>query len=378
MKQKKINPTFKILSMFGIIFVVSGHLVGSSFSLLFDYFPPYSFHLALFTFISGYFFKEEDLCSFRSFLKKKARNLLVPFFIWTLIYGVFASIMHWFGFSFGTNLNLKSLLIDPLIDGHQFIYNLASWYVIPLLCIQILNFGLRLFFQKVGYKSEYKITFLYLIVGMLGITMAHNGYNTGTYLLLFRILFLLPCFQMGTLYKRKLEEKDNIPSYLYFIIVIGVQTLLLVAFQNLNYTVAWGNDFIKGPIVPYLSAITGIAFWLRVSRLLTPLLEKQRWVRVIADNTSSIMMHHILGFLVCKTFFAALARLTPFLSSFDMHAYKTDIWYYYYPRSVTAFGLVYVAFAIFFSILVKKGVDRLLEYIRNLYIFRKNVIKREE
>lgn len=45
--------------MFGIIFVVLGH--GASINkgmLLGSVFPYYSFHMALFAFVSGYFFKD--------------------------------------------------------------------------------------------------------------------------------------------------------------------------------------------------------------------------------------------------------------------------------------------------------------------------------
>lgn len=354
---KKINPTFKILSMFGIIFVVAGHVSSSSFSLLFDWFPPYSFHLALFTFVSGYFFKEKDLDHFKDFIRKKVKNLLFPFFIWTFLYGLVATLLHYFGFSMGESIGFKSFFISSILDGHQFVYNLASWYVIPLFFIQIINFIIRKFFRKIGYTNEYKITFLYLIAGMVGITMVYNGHDTGIYILLFRILFLLPCFQFGIVYKRCLEEKDTMKSFPYFGIVFLVQAVLLLLFNNLNYTVAWGNDFINGPIVPYLSAITGIAFWLRISKLLTPLLEKQKWMYEIANNTSSIMIHHVFSFFLCKTFLALLAKMTPFLSSFDMYAYKNDIWYYYYPNNISAFGFLYVLGAIFISLGIKKGTD---------------------
>ena len=53
----KKNKVFLILSFFGIVFVVLGHLndVNIGVNILFPY---YSFHMALFAFVSGYFFKD--------------------------------------------------------------------------------------------------------------------------------------------------------------------------------------------------------------------------------------------------------------------------------------------------------------------------------
>ena len=52
---KKINYQFLILQAIGIILVVLGHKGG--ISLATDWFAPYSFHILLFIFISGYFYK---------------------------------------------------------------------------------------------------------------------------------------------------------------------------------------------------------------------------------------------------------------------------------------------------------------------------------
>ncbi|MDE6185294.1 MAG: hypothetical protein K2G39_07720, partial [Lachnospiraceae bacterium] len=52
----KENKTFRILSAIGIILVVAGHLGYNLFEIG-DLFPYYSFHVAVFLFISGYFYK---------------------------------------------------------------------------------------------------------------------------------------------------------------------------------------------------------------------------------------------------------------------------------------------------------------------------------
>lgn len=54
-----VNLSFKLLSAIGIIIIVSGHCYKGGISLAYDWFPIYSFNLALFVFISGYFYKDK-------------------------------------------------------------------------------------------------------------------------------------------------------------------------------------------------------------------------------------------------------------------------------------------------------------------------------
>ena len=48
----------------------------------------------------------------------------------------------------------------------------------------------------------------------------------------------------------------------------------------------------------------GIAFWLRMAKILEPSLGKGRWLNAIADNSYSIMVNQYLGFMVVKAGFA--------------------------------------------------------------------------
>lgn len=54
--QKYVDYRFKILYALGMVLVVMGHGAYPT-SLLTEWFPAYSFHLGLFAFCSGYFYK---------------------------------------------------------------------------------------------------------------------------------------------------------------------------------------------------------------------------------------------------------------------------------------------------------------------------------
>lgn len=111
---------------------------------------------------------------------------------------------------------------------------------------------------------------------------------------------MLPAFEMGYLYKKKIEEKDTLPNGIYFGILLTIQLCIVLTCAGLAYSTVWCASFANGPVVPYLTTITGIAFWLRISKILSPLFSHMRILRQIGKNTYSIMMHHILAFMLVK------------------------------------------------------------------------------
>ena len=92
--KQKTNKKMMILSFLGIIIVVLGH-TGNSFKLASDFFPYYSFHMALFIFISGYFYNpknEENIFGKNGYIVKKIKKMIIPYFLWNLIYGIIVTI----------------------------------------------------------------------------------------------------------------------------------------------------------------------------------------------------------------------------------------------------------------------------------------------
>ena len=78
MFSNKVN----FLKALAIMLVVSGHL---EFSLI-PMFPPYSFQLALFFFISGILFKDKYLLEFKTYFIKRVKSLLAPYFLYAAAY----------------------------------------------------------------------------------------------------------------------------------------------------------------------------------------------------------------------------------------------------------------------------------------------------
>lgn len=356
----EVNLQFKLLSAIGIIIIVSGHCYNGGISLAYEWFPTYSFNLALLVFISGYFYRPTHEEHFLKYIWKRTKRLVIPAYLWNIVYGLFVLLMSNFGYTIGGKVNLYNLFLMPFVDGEAFLYNLGSWFVYPLFCVCVFNVLFRRLLKLVKLDKEYLIMIIYLAIGLIGIQLSINMSATdrkGLMLLLLRTMFFLPCFQLGRLYKAKLEQHDKLNSIAYFAIIFGVQLIILTFFKDLEYTPSKCSGFDNGFIIPYLTALTGIAFWLRISKLLTPIIKNWKFVRLIADNTYSIMIHQMIGYMCVKWLFYLVSVLTPLFADFNVKLMKTSIWYYYLPNGLKQYGMLYLAGGIFVPILIKKVCD---------------------
>lgn len=359
LSETSYNVTFGILSAFAILMIVAGH-AGYDILTVGGLFPYYSFHVPLFLFISGYFYRREEEERPLIYLQKKAKRLLLPYFIWNVIYGVIAWALRAFGgFRLGNAISLKSLFLDPFLNGYQFLYNFAAWFVPVLFLIEMMNLCMRLVLQKFRLDNEWLILMGSLLVGMAVVQLAVGGHVWGLYKTPGRILFLYPCFQMGQFYKKKLESRDTLGNLPYFAIVIGVQVVLSLCCNGLAYSSVWCTGFANGPVIPYVTVASGVAFWLRAAKVLTPVLGESRAVLYLGKNTYAVMMHHIMAFMLVKMILAGIAAHTGYLADFDFAEFYGNIDYYYLVKGSEAFKMVYLAVGVALPLFLQKGLDAL-------------------
>ena len=200
-----IDYRFKILYAIGIIFVVIGHCGGGGINILSDWFPPYAFHLQLFAFASGYFYKSSSEEYIGKYILKKIKTLLVPLYCWNFFYGLVVIVLSFKGFTIGFDSNTEmfsKLLILPITTGHQFMYNLGGWFVIPLFMVQIYNVLARKIFSLNNKKINEGVWYIFnLLLGMIGVYLASKDFRFGWWLVLVRMLFILPFFSLGIYYR---------------------------------------------------------------------------------------------------------------------------------------------------------------------------------
>lgn len=347
-QNKSINIQFCILSALGIIFVVDGHL-NNSYLDIGGLLPYYSFHIPLFAFISGYFYRsgsEQDLVRYG---KHKFKRLMVPYFLWNLFYGCLAWLLRRHGFTFGEPVTIRNLFVEPFVHGYQFILNHAAWFV-PTLFLTELAYGTLQRFLK-GWKSGAAC----LALGAAGIHIAKCTGTEAFWLTLIKVLFLIPLYGAGHLYRTRLEKRDTLGNLQYFSVILGAAMVLAGSGRVLIYAVSNCRDF-TGYFLPYITAALGIGFWLRVARILVPAFQNSRTVLFLGRNTYGIMMHHMTVFLMIKAVYAFFASREILFTSFDFNAYRTDFYYCFLPRGLSQLKVFYLLAGLSVPLVFERGI----------------------
>lgn len=351
LEPQKNNAQFCLLSAIGIFMVVDGHLGGSCFLDIGGLLQYNFFHMQMFVFISGYFYKgcQEGVLKYGA---RKFRRLMVPYFLWNLIYGLTAQALRNHGFAFGAPVNLETLFVEPFRMGYQFVLNHVAWFVPTLFLIELANavietgihrgfIRLSSCWKKALCYEAYIRTGLYLVISWGGIYISRTIGTEGFLLMAVRVMFLLVFYGMGNLYREKLEKADTIKSVWYFAALLSLAMALALTGRQLIYGL-WNCRDIPGYVLPYVSAFAGIAFWLRAARILAPSLGDHPLVRFWGRNTFGVMMHHMMVFFLINTLYACAAASAGVFQSFDFARYHTDFYYCYLPRGMVQFKVFYL------------------------------------
>ena len=292
---KIFSEKINLLKALAIVLVVSGHLEFR----LFDMFPPYSFQLALFFFISGMLFKDKYLDRVYEYVIKRVKSLLVLYFLYSGFYAlVTIGIEKLTGKFWGCELSLKNFFITPFLNGHQFDLSCPMWFV-PQLFITMMMF---LFLQRLlREKPEWTRFLVYAILGFGAIPLLKTVTLTPTMLVIIRTIFSLFFVYLGHCYTTKIEGKYNIFTPKILGAVICIQAILWHFNRDfhpehgigLSYVLVWGR-FDDQLIVPVLTSITGIWFSLLFINVTYDYIKNIKFIKLIGENTYHIMANHLL------------------------------------------------------------------------------------
>lgn len=382
--EHKRNQTFQYLSVIGIISVIMGHVDLDTFPLMNTWFTPYSYHMALFVFISGYFYKSKNSESVNSavaYTVKKIKTLLIPLFIWNLIYGGIVYLLSFKEFTIGEKPNIYNLFVAPFIDGPVFVYNMCGWFVMPLFLVEMIFVWTGFIAGKLklitGSEAKKKITisittvFLFAM-GMLGIDMAIIEMHSPLQLLYIKTSFFAVFFMVGQLYKRYFEKYINkISNVIYFGVILFVQLCILhFSTGRLDYVISNGKQFENGVVIPFVTAITGILFYIRIAEILAKGIGESKITDVICRNGYDIMMHQFAGFMVVKAMIGLCQKFFGIFSDFGIPVMKVNIWYYYFPNNTAGFGIVYILGGLIIPIAIGESMKYVKRLLKNR-VFKK-------
>lgn len=358
----KENLTFRALYLMAIIFVVDGHTTLSDMFDMGSLFRYYSFHLMLFAFGAGYFFRMrgnilEDLFA-------RAKRLLVPLYGWNLVYGAGAALLRRIGgFEIGQPLNAYTLLLAPIVDGEHFVWNLGAWFIFPLFLTQVIYSLLRRAAKT--WKDNEVVTFvLCLALGSMAVTLCGRNMQDALPLYLMRTLILLPGYAGGQLYKRCLEKHDTMKTVPYLLMVVVMRALLCVRYENLAYIISSCTYFVCGPVGVYLGGALAIAFYLRIARLFAPMMQRSRLALFASRHTFDIMMHHFMGFFALNCLFLVLNALGVGAADFSVKSMRTMAEYNYAPYGRSEWNMLYLMAGMLLPLGVAWAMEKIKIQIR--------------
>lgn len=211
----------------------------------------YLFHMPLFFFISGFFFKE---VTFTSYVKNKSQRLLLPF----VLYWLFIRIWNILFMFLTQKGNLK--YIQDYIQSEAFFPGTgALWFLICLFLISIVSYILILKVNK-----NYHLLILVISVAIAYLLPPQEG----KFVLYYGQALLMLPFYMGGYYFY--NGCLNLYKYItssyrsYFIAIICGALLFLVPWQNLDVNSQIWSNFVS--LFP--GAMLGILFIISVSRII--------------------------------------------------------------------------------------------------------------
>ena len=355
-KEHVVDERMLLMRAVAAIAVCVGHVSSLELSGPFGLFPPYSYQIAAFVFISGYFYNRSAESDLRGFLARKARRLLVPLVAINAAYGVLGSVLEAVGgFSCGEALSVRSLLVDPIVLGTTFPLVPAMWFLgtfffcemaYVLVCIPLR--------RLLGNFTDGAVFVTSLVVGGLVVVRGGaDGMPLGLELSVCRVLFFLPWFSAGRLYRTTLERHDTLPNCLVVLTcVVGQLLVTVLAREPVVYNSAWCR-FYHGPVLTYVTTFLSLAFVLRLSRICAPLLGQMPVLRAIGENSFSVMCHHQMGFLATSLCLAGAHYLFGVFRSFDIAALRAaPIGYFVFPGGLSKGAVLYVIGGIGFSLIV--------------------------
>lgn len=335
--KNKIN----LLKALAIMLVVSGHL---EFSLI-PGFPPYSFQLALFFFISGMLFNEKY--NFIEFFKRRFNSLLKPYILYSIAYlGITIAMTPIVGKFWGMDITWFNETVMAFLTGHQLALTCPLWFVTQLFITLIIYHILNRIYVK---------TPVYFIFALIAIQLGVFRENLYI-LLLLKTLFSLLFVHLGHVYVTKIENKYNIFTPKVFWIVLFIQALLWLTNMDytpedgvgLSYILAWGE--FDNWIVPILTSLTGIWISLFIIDKLYDKIKDCGILHTIGQNTYHIMANHLLVFNII-TYTILWIKGIPF----DIKN-SADIYWFYAPLKST---YIYFLAGIFVPTFVAEGIKKL-------------------
>lgn len=262
-------PWVNNLRWIWIILIVLWHSFFADSSLLVHFI--FTFHVALFFFLSGFLFNDKKYLKLIPFVKIKFNRLIIPFVIFNLIMFLYLKLREiaFWEISFVNTINfIKWILYWSYLPWHDEIIltNVPTWFLISLFVVTIYYF----FLNKIIINRFYRILALFILSILVFIESKY---------VIFRLPWSLEISIMAMLFYWIWHTFKN--EIFNFVEKINYKYLLLVPFLvlfNLNM-INWANFSTNEYWWNYILFLLNWFFWI----LLVLIFSKLFWKNKILD-----------------------------------------------------------------------------------------------
>jgi len=314
-KVKTFNGEMNLLKMIGIVHVVVGHIYSQVFSVLRQ---PYTFHMPLFYFISGYFYDEDHEKEKAKYVWSKFKKNVGLFYFYLVFMIIFCSLVSWkYNISLGT-ISFYDIFIKPFtigIDNPGFLIG-STWFILSLFLVQTVFVLIYPLIKRIIKNDYFKLLF-FLILGIVSIYLSNKGWNKNEYLLMvLRTLTGMTFYYLGYFYKRNVENKIDIYNGK---VIIGLFLILILVLKNTNINFNFGFNsmtFHNQLLTPIITSIIGIYISIFIAKGLSKIIKNENDIlHKIGRNSLYIMIFHTSVFFIISLLFFKINHISEYYYS---------------------------------------------------------------
>lgn len=280
----------KGLGMFTIIW---GHIMYAGISNAI----VYAFHIPLFFFLSGLVFSRERYVSFKDFLMRRVKGLIVPYVIFSfltwLVWAVFSLVSHTPVESYWKPL-LQTLIAQGS-DGYL-IHNVPLWFVTCLFLVEIAYYFL-------SCLKDWIVIVVCILCAIIGYVLVNKvdifDFTTLPWSLEVALM-AIPFYALGNMTLKHIGHSkliDGVRFHGILTTIIVIATSIVVFFgARYNGSASMGHvNLGKNPYVFYFTAICGIVAFLGICIALSLIRENNKvlsYIKWFGKNSFRVMAIH--------------------------------------------------------------------------------------
>ncbi|MEC0184349.1 acyltransferase family protein [Paenibacillus peoriae] len=343
MKKEK-DTYWNILKGLAIIAVVVGHAGAPVVEYV------YMYHLALFFFISGYWYNDKHSSTPAVFIGKRIKSLYLPYILYNLLFLTLHNIFFKIGFFTDVNTDIPGIYPTRLYDQETVVpiindiislktldqLGAATWFYIALLVVSVLFCTTRYVSLRWFKNPNIATVIITLSLYYLGFVLNSEQIKLAFFLDISLIVTIV--FLIGFLI-RYYNVKIN---YNWWISSICL-AILYFSLQKFGHVEMSQRQFIN-PIMFLICSFSGIYINMYIGKLIIKTRFLARMFSYIGEHSASIMVFHLLIFKLINVIYVKIHSLPLYYVAKFPLVYGAHGWWIVYSffGVATPVGVIYL------------------------------------